>query len=150
MVEGDCGDDAAPTTVGSGEPAFLDGALCKDDLATEGADTHRLDIDTELAGPECWQREVWPTVGFKAHHVVRRDLSTKDGIVPVLQREKLILVQYVGEPRDIAGDENGIGDNAVDVEGTAARIATDAPETGSQTGPLQPLGIADRPERHQH
>ena len=44
----------------------------------------------------------------------------------------------------------GIGDNVVDVEGTAARIATDTPETGSQTGILHPLSVADRPERYQH
>src|SRR5262249_46320444 len=138
VIESDRGDDATPMTVGSGEPAFLNGALRKYDLVSEGADSHRLDIDAELAGPERRQRKVWPTIGLEAHHVVRSDLGPKDGIVPVLQGEKLILIHHVREPRDVAGDENGIRYNAVDVEGAAARIAAYAPETGGQTRPLQP------------
>src|SRR6516164_27655 len=36
--------------------------------------------------------------------------------------------------------------NPVDVEGSTARVAADAPEAGRQPRPLQPLGVADRTE----
>jgi hypothetical protein len=33
---------------------------------------------------------------------VRRDCGPEDRVVPMLQREELVLVQHVGEARDVA------------------------------------------------
>ena len=76
--------------------------------------------------------------------------APSDGVVPVLQREELVLVQHVGRARDVAGDEDVVGDHAVDVEGAAAGVAADAPQAGRQPGALQPLDVADRAERGHH
>ena len=91
-----------------------------------------------------------PTVGLEAHHVVRRDLSSEDGIVPVFQHEELVFVQHVGKAGDVANDKDGVGHHAINIEGATARVAADAPEAGGQPGPLQPFGVADRTERRQH
>ena len=89
-------------------------------------------------------------LGFVAHHVVGRDLRSEDGIVPVFHREELVLEQHVGRTCDVAGHENVVGDDTVDVEGAAAGVAGDAPEAGGQPGTLQPFDVADRTQRCQH
>src|SRR5215471_13022300 len=52
VIEGDGGNDAAPAAVGGGKATLLDGALRNDDLVAERTHAYRLDVDTELAGPE--------------------------------------------------------------------------------------------------
>src|SRR5262249_51279287 len=150
VIEGDRSDDAAAVAIGGREAAFLDGTLRENNLVAEWADAHRFDVHAKLAGPERGQRKVRAAVGFEAHHVVCRDRGPEDSVVPMLQREELVLVQHVGEARDVADDEDGVGHHAVDVEGTTARVAADAPEAGRQPGPLQPLGVADRTEAADH
>jgi hypothetical protein len=67
-------------------------------------------------------------VGLKAHHVVGCYSAPEYGIVPVLQHEKLIVVQHVGGACDIAPDEDAVGHHSVDVKDAAARIAGNAPK----------------------
>jgi hypothetical protein len=127
VVEGDCGDDAPTAAVDSGKTAFLHGTLGENNLVAERTDAHSLDVDPELAGPETGQREVWPTIGLETDHVVRCDPRSEDCVVPVLQRQELVLVQHVGKARDVTDDEDGIGHHTVDVEGATPSVAIDAP-----------------------
>jgi hypothetical protein len=53
-------------------------------------------------------------------------------------------------PRDVTGDENGVGDHAVDVKGAAAGVAADSPEPGGQAGAVEPFGVANRAQRRHH
>jgi hypothetical protein len=56
----------------------------------------------------------------------------------------------MGGARDVACYENVVGDDTINVEGTAAGVAGDTPEPGGQSCILQPFGIADRSERRQN
>src|SRR5262249_27371138 len=92
VVEGHCTDNASPSAVCCREPALLDGALSKNDLVAEGRHADRLDIDAELARPVRGYREIGTALGLLAHHVVRGDLCSLDGVGPEFCREKLVLV----------------------------------------------------------
>ena len=109
LIEGDGGDDAAPTTVGGGEAALLDRPLGEDDLVAEGRHADGLDVDAELARPEAGQQQMRAVVGLEAHHVVGRDLGAEHGVVPVLHREELVLVQHVGRARHVPRHVDGVG-----------------------------------------
>src|SRR5215467_11398566 len=150
VIEGDRADDAAPLTIDGGEAALLDGALCNDHLVAEGLHADALDVDTKLTRPEGGQRQVRPAVWLEAHHVVRRDRGPEDRIVPVLQREKLVLVEHVGGARDVARDEDAVGHHAADVKCPAAGVARHAPEAGGEPSPFEPFDVPDRPERRHH
>ena len=71
----------------------------------------------------------------------------RDGVLPVLEAEELVAVERVGEAGDVAGHEDVVGDEAVDVDGAAAGVGRHAERTGRQSRTLEPLDVADRAER---
>src|SRR5580704_6182224 len=89
-------------------------------------------------------------VGLKAHHVVCCYLAPEDGIVPVLQHEKLVVVQHVGGTCDVPRDEDAISHDPVKVEGAAARITGNAPKATCKASTLQPFRVADGTKRRHH
>jgi hypothetical protein len=91
-----------------------------------------------------------PAVRLIAHHVVGGDLGAQHRVVPVLHRQKLVVVEHVRGACDVAGNEDAVGDYAVDVEHAAAGVAAHAPESGGQPGPVEPFDIGDRPQRRHH
>ena len=81
-----------------------------------GRHADRLDLGAELGGPEHRQRQVRPAVRLVADHVVGGDLGLRDRVAPVLEGEELVAVHRVREAGHVAGDEDVVGDQAVDVE----------------------------------
>src|SRR5580704_6344043 len=143
VVERDRTDNSSPSAVRRGEPSLFDRALSKDDLVPEGGHANRLDVDAELARPVGRHHEMGTALGFGAHHVMRSHLRTANGVAPEFRGEKLVLIQDVGRTRDVPGDEDVVGHEAVDIEGAAAGVTGDTPEAGRKPGTLQPFNVAD-------
>ena len=78
--------------------------------------------------------------------------GAQDGVVPVLHREELVLVQHVGRARHVAGHEDVLSvTTPLMSKARHAGVAADAPAAGCQSGAFQPLDVADRAERrHRH
>src|SRR5262249_16855829 len=119
-------------------------ALCKDDLVAERAYAHRFDVDPELRRPEAGQGQVRPAVALDAYHVVSGNLGPKYCVIPMFERNKLVVVQHVRKARYVTSNKDTIGDYSVNVEGAAARIAAHTPKASRQPGPFQPFGVTDR------
>ncbi len=90
-------------------------------------------------------------MGLVAKHVVGGDLGLSDGVAPVLQRHELVVVDRMRETRHVARHEDVVGDQAVDVDGAAARIGGHPPGSCREARAFQPFDVADRAERdHGH
>ena len=55
-------------------------------------------------------------------------------IAPMFERQKLVVVEGMREPRDIAGDKDLIGDNGIDIEGTAPGVTADPKRPCGESG----------------
>lgn len=146
VIERDGSDDATVLAERGRKPTLLDIALGEHDLVAERAHTATLDVDAELAGPELRQRKMRAALHFEVNHVVRSGLRTEDRGIHVLDRHELVLVEHMRRPRDITRDEDVVGDDAVDVEGTTAGIAGNTPKPCGQVSALKPFDVADRPQ----
>ena len=108
------------------------GSLGELDLVGVRRDAHRLDVDAELDRPERRHGDVGHTADRLAHHVVGHHPGLGDGVLPMLQTEELVAVERVGEPRHVAGHEDVVGDEAVDVQGAATGVGRHSERSGRQ------------------
>ena len=153
LVEEHGGDDPPVAPVRRDRVAAGPRPLRELDLVGERRDADGLDVDPELDRPERRHGDVRDTAHRRAQHVVGHDLGLGDGVLPVLQAEELVAVERVGEPRHVAGDEDVVGDEAVDVDGAAPRIGRDAERAGRQPRAVQPLHVphgAEGDDDHVH
>src|SRR6266436_1080339 len=88
-------------------------------------DAHRFDVDPELTGPESRHGHVRAASGGGTDHIMRGDGSLLHRIAPMFQRQKLVVVEGMREAGDIPGDKDIIGDNRIDIEGTAPGVTAD-------------------------
>lgn len=89
--EGRRSDDAAPVAVHRDEPCLGERPLGDDQLVAQRGNTDRLDVDTELGGPEHRQPQVRTAVRTGTDHVVGGDLGLFDRVAPVLQCQELVV-----------------------------------------------------------
>ena len=126
------------------DKARLGGRTLGDDhLVGSGGNTHRFDIDPELAGPECRDGDMRAALGGRADHIMRGNVGLLHGVAPMFQRHELVVVQRMWEPRHVSGDKDVIGDDGVNVEDAAACVTGDPKRARRQIGIFQPFRIAD-------
>ena len=70
--------------------------------------------------------------------------SLLDGIAPMFQRQKLVAIERMREPRNVSSDKDIISDNGIPVEGTTHGVTGDPKNPCSEFGITQPFRIADR------
>jgi hypothetical protein len=66
----------------------------------------------------------------------------------MFQRQKVVVKEGMREARHVSGDKHIVGDNGIDVEGTASRVTADPKGAYRQPGIVQPFRIPHRSQRH--
>src|SRR5579884_194368 len=146
LIKGDCRNNTTFLAVSGHKTAFLNRSLNKSNCVSEGWHANRFDVDAKLRRPEGGHRDVRTPLPCRADHVVGGDFCLCHRIAPVLKGYELVVVEGMRETSHIPSDENIVGNDRIEIKGTATCITRDSPVADSESRIAQPFRIANSAE----